>query len=104
MFSRSSTTITPSKISHSSLRPLLFLMLNVVLPLGTVNSIGSQAESFTAILTLPSAFGAAGLPAEAVSPEAGAAGLSASGGWQAAKPMASKTDKAMWFIFITGFL
>ena len=35
MFSRSSTTITPLRISYSSLRPLLFLMLNTTCPLGT---------------------------------------------------------------------
>jgi hypothetical protein len=74
MFSRSSTTITPFRISHSSLRPLSFLMLNTTWPLGTVNSIGSQAVSFTPILTEPSALAAADAP------EAAGAAFSASGG------------------------
>ncbi len=51
IFSRSSTTITPFRISHSSPFWLLFWMMNWVLPAFTVTFIGSHCLSFTLILT-----------------------------------------------------
>ena len=55
MFSRSSTTITPSRISHSSARFDLLTMVKVVRPAGTVISLGSQALPWIVTVTALSA-------------------------------------------------
>ena len=60
MFSRSSTTKTPLRISNSKGRLLLLLMMKVVLPAGTVKEPGSHAVSVTATATSGLAVGAAG--------------------------------------------
>ena len=53
MFSRSATTITPSRISHSSGRSEALWMRKVVRPAGTVSSAGSQVASVTVTAISP---------------------------------------------------
>ncbi|MNL62729.1 hypothetical protein D3C87_1867790 [compost metagenome] len=51
IFSRSSTTITPFRISHSTFFWLVLCTTNWVLPAGTVSCIGSHCLSLTVIFT-----------------------------------------------------
>src|SRR4051812_34603662 len=57
MFSRSATTITPFRISHSTARLLAFLIVNDAFPAGTEIRFGSQPLS---VIVMPTAAGAAG--------------------------------------------
>src|SRR5271154_2375407 len=59
MFSRSSTTITPFRISHSTARLLSFLIRNVDLPSGAETAPGSQPASVSVIRIASGATGAA---------------------------------------------
>src|SRR5260370_1306276 len=59
MFSRSATTITSLRISHSTARRLAFLILKAALPAGTCTWLGSQPLSVTVIVTASGAMAAA---------------------------------------------